>query len=152
MLTQEKISTIPTCTTCSPHRVEPGQTQPSRWAIDHARYCWGCASAIEHVVLEEQAGECAKTLKEDIWSLIGEGVHVMFRKGFPSEGWAHEAWCGINDLPNKEWSETLQFYVAEPVMSVVGAVVGSQRRIIRDLRRQLREAQRELHKLRQKER
>lgn len=151
MLTPEKLMHIERCTCHGPHRVEPGKKEPSRWAFEHAHYCWGCAAEIERAVLEEQAGECARTLKDDIRELVGEGVHVMFRKGFPSEGWAHDAWCGIDGLPSKQWSETLKFYVVEPVVSTVVAVVASQRRIIRALRRDLHEAQRELRKLRQKE-
>lgn len=55
--------------------------------------------------------------KEEIKSMIGEGFHTAFRKGthHPKSG---EIWGLIQELPNSEWSNIVD-WVAEPLIEML---------------------------------
>ena len=57
--------------------------------------------------------------REALASAIGEAVHTALRKGCDSDA-SVRAWAAINDLPDHEWSEVLEWAV-DAVLAVRGA-------------------------------
>jgi hypothetical protein len=52
-----------------------------------------------------------EALSADDWkSVLGEGIHVAFRKGSDHEK-AHEYWELIRDMPNELWDDVLGYVV-----------------------------------------